>query len=278
MALPRVAPLPVVAALVLGLSGCLAEADDADAAESIGADEAATHVAPKQLTCLGRHYVGTPSKNTDGEWTLLLPGGQRILWDDGLTKTFGQKLANADLQDTLSQAYTTGPIHPVATRDQDPGRIRNDALFKATFGATESAVRAQLVNVQFVGQTVKFHPKAAPALQRVSDRLQQAIATTPSLAQYVTGPLGGTFTWRVIANTNRMSSHSYATAIDIVVAKSNYWEWERVGDRFTWKNKIPQAIVDAFEAEGFAWGGRWYHYDTMHFEWRPELFDDDCAL
>jgi hypothetical protein len=24
------------------------------------------------------------------------------------------------------------------------------------------------------------------------------------------------------------------------------------------------------------WGGRWYHYDTMHFEYRPELFDPRC--
>ena len=22
---------------------------------------------------------------------------------------------------------------------------------------------------------------------------------------------------------------------------------------------------------GFIWGGKWYHYDTMHFEFRPEL-------
>jgi hypothetical protein len=22
---------------------------------------------------------------------------------------------------------------------------------------------------------------------------------------------------------------------------------------------------------GFIWGGYWYHYDTMHFEYRPEL-------
>jgi len=22
----------------------------------------------------------------------------------------------------------------------------------------------------------------------------------------------------------------------------------------------------------FIWRGRWYHYDTMHFEYRPELF------
>ena len=43
-----------------------------------------------------------------------------------------------------------------------------------------------------------------------------------------------------------------------------------------WKNKIPQEIVDAFEAEGFIWGGRWAHYDTMHFEYRPELLSPLC--
>ena len=31
------------------------------------------------------------------------------------------------------------------------------------------------------------------------------------------------------------------------------------------------AEVDAFEAEGFIWGGRWYHFDSLHFEYRPEL-------
>ena len=43
-----------------------------------------------------------------------------------------------------------------------------------------------------------------------------------------------------------------------------------------WATAIPQAIVDAFEAERFIWGGRWYHYDTMHFEYRPELLAPDC--
>ena len=35
---------------------------------------------------------------------------------------------------------------------------------------------------------------------------------------------------------------------------------------------IPVEIVEPVEAEGFSWGGKWYHYDTMHFEYRPELF------
>jgi hypothetical protein len=34
---------------------------------------------------------------------------------------------------------------------------------------------------------------------------------------------------------------------------------------------MPQEIVDIFERHGFIWGGKWYHYDTMHFEYRPEL-------
>jgi hypothetical protein len=29
--------------------------------------------------------------------------------------------------------------------------------------------------------------------------------------------------------------------------------------------------VDIFERHGFIWGGKWAHYDTMHFEYRPEL-------
>ena len=34
---------------------------------------------------------------------------------------------------------------------------------------------------------------------------------------------------------------------------------------------IPKEIVDIFEKHGFIWGGRWSHYDTMHFEYRPEF-------
>ena len=38
-----------------------------------------------------------------------------------------------------------------------------------------------------------------------------------------------------------------------------------------YKNRIPMEIVRIFEKHGFIWGGRWSHYDTMHFEYRPEL-------
>jgi hypothetical protein len=235
---------------------------------------------PGALACLAQLYGGTavPMKSSPGGWALRLPDGTQLEWDDAQTKTYDDKLATPDLEDTLAMPYTLGLIKAMSTVNDDPGRIRSDALFKSTFGATSAAVQQGLVPVDFVGQTVQIHTRAAAALTKVSTHLKQLVAQTPSLGAYVTGTLGGTFDWRPIANTNRMSAHSYGIAIDIVVSKSNYWEWEQTSATapLVWKNEIPQAIVDAFEAEGFAWGGRWYHYDTMHFEYRPELFAAAC--
>jgi hypothetical protein len=32
-----------------------------------------------------------------------------------------------------------------------------------------------------------------------------------------------------------------------------------------------QAALETFERRGFIWGGKWWHFDTMHFEYRPEI-------
>jgi hypothetical protein len=70
-----------------------------------------------------------------------------------------------------------------------------------------------------------------------------------------------------------MSMHAFAAAIDISTATTDYWLWnEPVDGRYPYRNKVPFEIVEVFERHGFIWGGKWYHYDTMHFEYRPELF------
>lgn len=45
--------------------------------------------------------------------------------------------------------------------------------------------------------------------------------------------------------------------------------------RMAYRNRIPPEVVRVFERHGFIWGGRWYHYDTMHFEFRPEFYEYD---
>ncbi|MCD8545180.1 MAG: M15 family metallopeptidase [Sulfurospirillum cavolei] len=58
--------------------------------------------------------------------------------------------------------------------------------------------------------------------------------------------------------------------MDLDTHYSRYWQWDKT---HTFYNEFPKEIVDIFEKHGFVWGGRWYHYDTMHFEYRPELFE-----
>jgi hypothetical protein len=260
---PNSPPLALVLALVLGGRA---------GAEAPAAAPPAPEAPPRALACLAKWYPVEPVR-VDGAWRARLPGGETYPWDDGKPKSFEEKLAAPDLEDTFSLPYAPGPIAPVTRENEDPGRIRLDPLFQATYGASEDTV--DVVGISFLGQRLKVHRKVAPAFERVAKRLEAALAKEPQLRPYLT-KLGGTFNWRKIANTDRQSAHSYGVSIDLNTARSHYWEWAKPKEPVRWANRIPQVLVDAFEAEGFIWGGRWYHYDTMHFEYRPELLDSAC--
>jgi hypothetical protein len=263
---------PSSAALCLAIaSGCRHEplptpapASAPDAVAVVQEAAAPSEEPPARLTCLARLYVGTVEKRS-GSWTLVLPDGTALPWDDGKAKTLDEKLDAPDLEDVFSIPYPRGPIAAITDQAHDPGRIRVTALLEATYGSSREAVRKQLVPVKLRGQTLLVHARAKAAFERVAARLEKL---DPSLAPYFEG-MGGTFNWRPIAGTDRPSAHSFGISLDLNPARSHYW---RNDPKSGWKNTIPAVIVDAFESEGFVWGGRWFHYDTMHFEWRPELF------
>lgn len=217
-----------------------------------------------ELDRLCRHYACTVAP--DG---IRLSDGTPIPWDDGTTKSTAERIEHPDLEDVFALGYPSpsSPIEPVTDPERDPGRVRIEPLFRATYGADARAVSGALVPVKIAGRTVSFHRRAAPALERVAARIEALLAARPALARFFASP-GGTYVSRTIAGTDRTSAHAWGIAIDIDPAQADYW---RNGPT-TWRNRVPQEIVDAFEAEGFVWGGRWFHYDTMHFEYRPELF------
>lgn len=227
---------------------------------------------PAPLRCLERYY-GVRSERSAGRWEAVLPDGRRLPYDDGRTKTAAERLDAPDLEDMFAQRYRAGAIVPVDTPDEDPGRVRVDELFQARYGATRATVHA----VPFVlfGKTLRVNRLVEPAFARVRTRLETLVEERPALRIYFAN-VGGTLVFRNIAGTSRRSMHSYGVSLDINVEKSHYWRWQKPASPLRWQNTIPQEIVDAFEAEGFIWGGRWYHYDTMHFEYRPELLDASC--
>jgi D-alanyl-D-alanine carboxypeptidase len=228
---------------------------------------------PAELACLAEHYRLAPVFE-NGAWFAALPDGKRLPFDDGKKKTFDQRLDSPDIKDIFAIAYQTGAIRPVTDEDDDPGRVRVEAIFAATYGARGTA--AEQVRVHFLGLPVTVHRKITPALARVAARIERARAADASLAPFLRRLSGG-FANRTIAGTDRTSAHAFGIAIDLDKSMSDYWRWQRgEPSRRRWRNRIPQAIVDAFESEGFIWGGRWYHFDTMHFEYRPELFGPPC--
>jgi hypothetical protein len=84
-------------------------------------------------------------------------------------------------------------------------------------------------------------------------------------------PIAGTYNCRAVTDTGQPSPHGYGIAIDLNPVFSDYWYWRPHGGRILYRNRMPQEIVTIFEKHGFIWGGKWYHFDTMHFEFRPEL-------
>ena len=223
---------------------------------------------PGELACLARHYALEPVQ-VDGAWSARLADGSLVLWDDGRAKTLEEALEHPDLEDTLRRPYTSGAIRPVTDPDEDPGRVRVDAIFVTTYPKRDVELTT------LFGTRLRVHRRALPAFRRVEARLRAASASAPALASWLR-QLSGTFVERKIAGTDRPSSHSYGISIDLDAGRTHYWRWQKPIKPVHWRNSVPQAIVDAFEAEGFIWGGRWYHYDTMHFEYRPELLDPAC--
>lgn len=214
-------------------------------------------------------------KAVEGNY-IVWKDGTRMLWDDGKTKTFDQQLNSPDLQDQMAQNYPVGEKYEVPSRNQDPGRIRYEPFFQKMYGASKAEVEKNLVEINWLPKTTPGVKLKVTKVNGVAEKLQaisNELDSRKHLHKYLVNP-GGTFSWRKIAATTRMSNHSYAIAIDINVAQSNYWQWEVKDTTATipYRNKIPMEIVLLFEKYGFVWGGKWYHYDTMHFEYRPELF------
>ncbi|MBN2664001.1 MAG: M15 family metallopeptidase [Bacteroidales bacterium] len=194
-----------------------------------------------------------------------------MIFDDKIEKSYEEMLKNPSIKDMFKYKYTPFILDTPAL-NFDPGRIRNEEFFKKMYGQNKSEVEKNLVTVNWLPNNINKKilvtkiNGVSDSLQKISDELD----TLYHLHKYIDN-IGGTYNWRYIAETERLSAHSFGIAIDINIKYSNYWCWDNNNNRFEYKNQIPLEIVSIFEKHGFIWGGKWYHYDTMHFEYRPEL-------
>jgi hypothetical protein len=208
---------------------------------------------------------------------LVWRDGTRMPLDDGKgDKPFEEWLAHPDVDDMLAVPYPAGAAASPPAANIDPGRARNTPFFDKVYGDCRAGeVEKNLESVAWLPkltqQRLPFNKMngAAKALAAVSVELD----ALPASFDVFLFPSAGTYNCRVIAGTDRVSAHGHAIAIDIALKRSHYWRNAAAGKdgAIAYKNEIPMEIVRIFEKHGFIWGGRWYHYDTMHFEYRPEF-------
>jgi hypothetical protein len=208
--------------------------------------------------------------------------GRSIFWRDGAAmaaddgvdnKSFDDLLRHASIVDQLHLSYPLGPSPPPEL-NYDPGRFRNEAFFRKMYGDCNAGeVQKNLVTVIWLPRSWG-KPVQVTRMNGIADHLREVSAEIDRLEPAIKAaafPIAGVLSCRAVADTGRMSMHGYAAAIDLNLKYSDYWLWAGKTGKIPYKNRMPREIVDIFERHGFIWGGKWYHYDTMHFEYRPEL-------
>jgi D-alanyl-D-alanine carboxypeptidase len=208
---------------------------------------------------------------------LILRNGVRL--DAGVSDSampFDVLLKHASIRDMFRMAYPAGAPLVAPAESFDPGRFRNKAFFDGMYGdCRKGEVAPNLVSVVWLpkhwGHSVEVTRinGVANQLREVSDEID----ALPDPVRRAAWPSAGTYACREVADAGQPSMHAYGAAIDLNLAFSSYWLWDngKAAHAVIWRNQMPAQIVNIFERHGFIWGGRWYHYDTMHFEYRPEL-------
>jgi D-alanyl-D-alanine carboxypeptidase-like protein len=219
--------------------------------------------------------------SADSDYVLLKSGARLAVSDRRTDKTFDDLVEHPDIDDMFYVPYPAGSAPQQPPKNVDPGRARFEPLFAAMYGeCAKNEVAPKLKTIAWLpehhgGQvavtTANGVDTALTAVSRELDAL-------PSELTKFLAPTAGTYNCRAVAGSHVRSMHAYGAAIDINTTYSDYWRWSKDRNAPVWKNRVPIEIVRVFERHGFIWGGYWYHFDTMHFEYRPELLPDQPGL
>jgi hypothetical protein len=154
-----------------------------------------------------------------------------------------------------------------------------DALWRAR---NRDEAWERVKSLRFLGKSVTVHYSILEELSLVEEHILSLAKTDSQVRAWVDGirTLSG-WNWRSIADTQSRSFHAYGAAIDILPkslgGRETYWLWAARTQPEWWNISYerrfhpPAAVIKAFELRGFIWGGKWLLFDTMHFEYRPEI-------
>ncbi|QCX34846.1 M15 family metallopeptidase [Caloramator sp. E03] len=221
--------------------------------------------------------IAYPSYIRDAEYKngfiyIVMNSGKKILYDDKKKKSVDERLSKADIQDMMEQIYPLNFTGQVMDNDFDPGRARCYALFKYIYGSSKSEIESNLIIIKTLFGSFQFNKKNNASLyfQNAINEIALIAKKNDKIRKFII-PISGTFNYRYISGTNNLSAHSFGIAVDLAANKDDYWRWTLKDKAQIRLQSYPKEIVSAFENNFFIWGGKWGHFDIMHYEYRPEI-------
>ena len=220
-------------------------------------------------------------------------------WADGRMLPL-EKLGKKESYWKLMYTYTKDIPDPAHFSEQDIQRLRKFSsaenrlrqagvsldFFNAVYdSATRQSTESHIKRVSFLGKYTNAHEWIFAPLARVENKIRELAKIDSEVRGFVdTLARVDSYTWREIGDRASRSFHSYGIAVDVLPRgwgqKNIYWAWRRDIDPDGWMTlpldkrwMPPLKVIEAFESEGFIWGGKWPIWDNMHFEYRPELIE-----
>ncbi|WP_319560007.1 M15 family metallopeptidase [Marispirochaeta sp.] len=230
-----------------------------------------------------------------GDWAMLIDGTW-YFWAEGRLLPEGLRMEFQDYSPYPFYPYprTLPPISEpdpeeaarlrarVSSREGNPPQ-RHPGFFNALWRIHDRDTSwARMKTTYFLGHRLELHRELLEDLAAVEETIKEAIDEDSELRRFIAGLAGfDAYNWRIIAGTASLSFHAYGAALDLLPKNYGglqvYWRWAAryYPDWFSLPyNKRympPESFVRAFEEQGFIWGGKWFYFDTIHFEYRPEL-------
>ncbi len=230
-----------------------------------------------------------------GDWAVEVRG-DRFYWAHGrlLPETLRDRWVDYDPYPFYSYSDNLPPVPELSDeekrlleqrlrdREKDP-TSRHPGFYNALWRLHDQHTSwDRMKTTYFLGIRTEIHRELLEDLAAVEEEIYRKMNTDTELREFVrsVADLEG-YNWRPIAGTSSLSFHSYGTAIDILPrsygGKQVYWRWAKPNFKewyslpYEKRFMPPLSFVKAFENHGFIWGGKWFYFDTIHFEYRPEI-------
>lgn len=208
--------------------------------------------------------------------------GSRPIHFQGGRMLAPDRLDREDECDPIFYRYPLGPMTELPDVPDEMPRYCTD-LLESLWGDTEKQIREHGRSVIFLDHRMFVNELLVAPLGAVEAEVRRVATRDPSVQAWIEEmEITYSFSYREIAGSETRSQHAWGMAVDFVPGsydgRAVYWRWSRVLDREGWHRipieqrwSPPQTVIEIFERHGFVWGGKWAHFDGIHFEYRPEI-------